>query len=158
MTNPAVARKTPDHANIPNGVVIVMAYCPEETSNNILQKIKIVKKHKDATQFTWYNRVYICNKHANNGAHTQYFMPSWNLHLLISFHWNYRLICGPISTSEESQIRLETPPPVLLTCGRWTWGGRVWRRGSGRRRGRFRPRRATKKFPHFNWSVVGAVT
>ena len=52
MTNPAVARKTPDHANIPNGAVIVMAYCPDETSNNILQKIKTVKKHKDATQFT----------------------------------------------------------------------------------------------------------
>jgi hypothetical protein len=52
MTKPAVARKTPDHANIPNGAVIVVAYCPEETSNNILQKIKIVKKHKDATKFT----------------------------------------------------------------------------------------------------------
>jgi hypothetical protein len=44
MTNPAVARKTPDHANIPNGAVIVMTYCPEETSNSMLQKIKKVKK------------------------------------------------------------------------------------------------------------------
>jgi hypothetical protein len=51
MTNTAIAKKkTPDHANIPNGAVIVMAYCPEETSNNILQKIKIVKNIK--TQFT----------------------------------------------------------------------------------------------------------
>ena len=36
-------QETPDHANIPNGAVIVMAYCPEETSNNILQKIKITE-------------------------------------------------------------------------------------------------------------------
>ena len=30
MTKPAVARKTPDHANIPNGAVIFVAYCPEK--------------------------------------------------------------------------------------------------------------------------------
>jgi len=30
MTNPAVARRTPDHANIPNGAVIFVAYCPEK--------------------------------------------------------------------------------------------------------------------------------
>jgi hypothetical protein len=43
MTNPAVARKTPDHANIPNGAVIFMAYCPEKEGNignTILRKIK----------------------------------------------------------------------------------------------------------------------
>ena len=39
-------QETPDHANIPNGAVIVMAYCPEETGNNILQKIEIVKNIK----------------------------------------------------------------------------------------------------------------
>uniref|UniRef100_A0A0A9CL47 Uncharacterized protein n=1 Tax=Arundo donax TaxID=35708 RepID=A0A0A9CL47_ARUDO len=31
MTNPAVARKTPDHANSPNGAVIFMTYCPDIT-------------------------------------------------------------------------------------------------------------------------------
>jgi hypothetical protein len=29
MTNPAVARKTPDHANSPNAAVISMTYFPE---------------------------------------------------------------------------------------------------------------------------------
>jgi hypothetical protein len=51
MTNPAVARKTPDHANIPNGAVIFTTYCPEKNDvvQNTLQKTKMTEKYSNTT-------------------------------------------------------------------------------------------------------------
>jgi hypothetical protein len=45
MTNPAVARKTPDHTNILNGAVIFMTYCPEKKDivRNTLHKAKMTE-------------------------------------------------------------------------------------------------------------------
>jgi hypothetical protein len=51
MTNPAVARKTPDHANIPNGAVIFTTYCPEKNDivRNTLHKTKMTEKYSNTT-------------------------------------------------------------------------------------------------------------